>query len=168
MTAEEWRSVPGFPDYLVSDLGRVASTKRWRGSDFRYLTPQPHSINGYPYVQMFPREGRKVCRSVHGLVAAAFLGPRPDGMEVCHGDGDPGNCQLSNLRYDTHAANEQDKRLHGTYPGGQVSCIHGHEFTPENTRTYGNHRFCIECDRRRGREYRARRAFRAANVPLAS
>ena len=51
---------------------------------------------------------------VHQLVAEAFLGPCPQGMEVCHNDGDRANNKLENLRYDTRKANHADKRVHGT------------------------------------------------------
>lgn len=162
---EEWRPVPGHADYLVSNLGRVASTKVWRGQDFRYLKSQPHSVNGYPYVQLYAAGG-KVCRSIHGLVAAAFLGPRPDDLEVCHNDGDPENARLDNLRYDTHAANEADKVRHGTNRGRETQCINGHEFDEVNTHVdpRTGRRYCRPCTRVNSRNYRARKMLRAANV----
>jgi hypothetical protein len=57
--------------------------------------------------------------SVHVLVLLAFIGPRPDGQEACHGDGNPLNNRLENLRWDTHLANEADKTIHGTRPVGE-------------------------------------------------
>lgn len=55
----------------------------------------------------------KICR----LVAEAFIGPRPNGLEVCHCDGNPANDRPENLRWDTHAANMQDTVRHGTCAG---------------------------------------------------
>ena len=52
--------------------------------------------------------------SVHILVLEAFVGPKPKGMEGCHYDGDFSNNKLENLRWDTHLANEADKKRHGT------------------------------------------------------
>lgn len=46
----------------------------------------------------------------------AFKGPRPNGKEVCHGDGVASNDRLDNLRYDTHLANMADMKDHGTLP----------------------------------------------------
>jgi hypothetical protein len=33
-------------------------------------------------------------------------------METCHNNGNPADNRLENLRWDTHVANEADKRLH--------------------------------------------------------
>jgi len=58
--------------------------------------------------------GRKKKACVHRLVLLAFIGPCPDGMEACHNNGNPADCRLENLRWDTSAANEADKAKHGT------------------------------------------------------
>jgi hypothetical protein len=42
---------------------------------------------------------------VHHLVAAAFLGPKPDGAEVNHKDCDKTNNALSNLEYVSRGEN---------------------------------------------------------------
>ena len=51
---------------------------------------------------------------VHRLVLEAFVGPCPEGMECCHGDGNGCNNRLENLRWDTPRNNHRDKRTHGT------------------------------------------------------
>jgi hypothetical protein len=50
----------------------------------------------------------------HHLVLEAFVGPRPDGMQCCHGDGNRQNNSPGNLRWDTPLANSRDKQKHGT------------------------------------------------------
>lgn len=40
------------------------------------------------------------------------MGPCPDGLEVCHYDGNGENNRLDNLRYDTRAANHKDAKRH--------------------------------------------------------
>lgn len=50
-------------------------------------------------------------RAVHLYVLETFVGPRPEGMQACHGDGDPANNRLSNLRWDTCSNNNLDKRI---------------------------------------------------------
>lgn len=96
---EQWREISG-TDYLVSNLGRVASRKRgWRvmktGADKR----------GYPSVNLFSN-GVGKSRTVHTLVAEAFLGPRPTPRhEVDHKDENKGNNCVENLHWCTHSEN---------------------------------------------------------------
>jgi len=60
------------------------------------------------------RKGRAVFpRTIHKIVLETFVGPCPDGLEGCHNDGNPANNSDSNLRWDTHAANMEDRRKHG-------------------------------------------------------
>jgi hypothetical protein len=58
-------------------------------------------------------------RYVHRLVLETFVGPCPEGMEACHYDGDRSNNALSNLRWDTRAANAADRIRHGTTRRGE-------------------------------------------------
>jgi len=51
---------------------------------------------------------------VHKLVAQAFLGKRPKGMQIAHLDGNPANNKISNLKFVTPRENESHKLLHGT------------------------------------------------------
>lgn len=50
---------------------------------------------------------------VHTLVLRAFVGPRPEGTDVAHGDGNPANNALSNLRYASRSDNNKDVVFHG-------------------------------------------------------
>lgn len=118
MPGESWRDIPGFSGYQASTHGRVRSLDRTdtlgRLAFGRVLQPRK-SERGYLSVGVTADgAARPQTRSVHGLVARAFHGPRPDGKEVAHGDGDPANCRPDNLRYATHVENEADKVAHGT------------------------------------------------------
>lgn len=104
---EEWRPVEGFEEYYeVSNFGRVRSLDRmvirppqtpyWRKGIV--LTPGAHPSSGNrPHVNM-SGGGKKKTAQVSVLVAEAFIGPRPDGMECCHYDDDPLNNHVDNLR----------------------------------------------------------------------
>lgn len=70
---EVLREIPGFPDYKVSNLGRVFS---YRGKIEKMLRP---SKSWYGYEQVTLTNGdKKRTMVVHRLVALAFL-PNPDG-----------------------------------------------------------------------------------------
>jgi hypothetical protein len=110
---EEWRAVVGFEGlYEVSSLGLVrrvgnaAKSGNGRGGGARLgrvLALTPHN-GGYVHVQLW-KDGTPTTRLVHLVVAAAFLGPCPDGLEVNHEDGDKSNCAVTNLEYLTRPEN---------------------------------------------------------------
>lgn len=99
---EEWRTIPGWPDYQVSDAGRFARTQNGVRV-VRKLTRK-----GYKIVSLYRGPLDRIQVGLHTLVMLAFVGPCPEGMEVCHNDGNPENNALSNLRYDTRSANVTD------------------------------------------------------------
>ena len=57
-------------------------------------------------------------RKIHILVLTSFTGRRPNGMVVCHIDGDKSNNRLDNLRWGTPKENIGDKIKHGTHRSG--------------------------------------------------
>lgn len=149
--------MPGWPDYSVSNSGRIVSHK---GKEPREL--RGGLVEGYRRVTLSSDGDRKYL-AVHRLVAAAFIGPCPEGMEVRHLDGDSLNNTLGNLAFGTHADNMQDRLAHGRNPmASKTHCKRGHEFTPDNTWTSGNGRWCRACRRSRAEE----RMFRAANISV--
>ncbi|MES2156069.1 MAG: HNH endonuclease [bacterium] len=119
----EFRHVPGWPGYAVTDTGEVWSCRRrrWNGFDTCW-----HRIKTHPdwfKRQVFTiRGGRGIQKQakVHQVVMWAFVGPCPSGMEVAHNDGDPTNNRLDNLRYDTRRGNHMDTFKHGTAVRGET------------------------------------------------
>lgn len=157
---EEWRPVPGWEGiYEVSNHGRVRSMARVvigrDGREMRYrttvLTPSLDP-SGYPRINLY--RNKTVRRyGVHRLVLAAFVGPCPDGMEVLHGDGNPGNSHLVNLSYGTSSENTLDTVAHGTHNNARkTECPQGHSLVVENlkpgTLKLGR-RDCLACARTR-------------------
>lgn len=121
-TGERWLPVVGYPGYEVSDQGRVRSLDRvltycrdgveiHRAHRGRLLSP---GVMQSGHLLVVLGRGNVLC--VHKLVLEAFVGPAPAGTECCHYDGDPANNRLSNLRWDTRAANMADAVRHGTHP----------------------------------------------------
>lgn len=100
MGKEEWRAVIGHEGlYEVSDRGRVRSL-----ISFRIMALKTNKSSGYLDVGLHKDKKRKT-RRVHQLVAAAFLGPRPDGLVINHKDGSKKNNHVCNLEYCTYSHN---------------------------------------------------------------
>ncbi|QWY84286.1 HNH endonuclease [Gordonia phage Jalammah] len=97
---------------------------------------------------------------IHRLVMGAFVGPCPEGMEVCHRNGIGTDNRLSNLRYGTRSENAIDQVCHGVHNMARKSqCDRGHEFTAASTYEYRGRRYCRIC---RAALKRERRRLRAA------
>lgn len=121
MTSETWRSVESWTGfYEVSNLGRVRSLTRTVQHRRNGLTEyqgrllRPGYSTGYAVVNFVDtRNDRREQYYVHDLVLKAFIGPKPPGLEVCHGP--LGECinTLDNLRYDTRRANALDRYTFG-------------------------------------------------------
>lgn len=122
MTDERWLPIPGFEGrYEVSDLGRVKSLARTetfnrelnngvradvtRDKCEKILRASAGS-NGYMTVRLCEKT-----YTVHNLVLSAFVGPRPPALAACHSDADKRNNRLGNLRWDTYAANNAERRM---------------------------------------------------------
>jgi len=116
-TREKWLPIRGWPAYEVSDRGRVRSfnitspTKR-RASTAKILRPSLQHRSKYLRVCLYAGGYRETVR-IHKLVADAFLGRCPKGLEVRHLDGKPANNKLANLKYGTPKENGEDRVKHG-------------------------------------------------------
>lgn len=116
---EIWKPIPGFEGlYEVSNMGQVRSldriipdkthgTRKLVGKTLK----QKQDELGRKHV-VLSKHSKTLTKRVHVLVAEAFIGPRPKGMEICHDDGNNTNNCVTNLRYDTHKANMEDMVKH--------------------------------------------------------
>lgn len=128
--AEVWASVAGYEGiYEVSDLGRVRSLKFGRVT---ILNPAiPYNLGEYAAVSLH-KDGKRVRRSVHRMVADGFLGPRPSPQhQVRHLDGDHGHNRAVNLAWGTVQDNADDRKRHGRAPRGAAHPMYGRPISGE-------------------------------------
>jgi hypothetical protein len=132
---EWWKWVVGYKGYYQgSTLGRVRSVDRIvvdkNGRTFRrrgrILRPG-RNADGYLHVGLC-KNGVSRTRKVHQLVAAAFLGPCPDGQIVRHGLGGKLDNSVSNLCYGTLSENGLDRVRDGTTNARSVRRSDGKEY----------------------------------------
>lgn len=116
--SEVWRSVPGSPGYEISNKGQLRSyVKPGAGRGFseepQVRTPIVDK-DGYLRVQLRGPGGPRYV-TIHRLVAEVFLADSEfEGALVLHGDGNPQNNTVENLRWGTYAENTGDRVIHGT------------------------------------------------------
>lgn len=148
----EWRDIPGFEGYEVSEYGDVRTS---RGRELRGFS------NG-KYLRVTLKLGGKWKKIlVHRLVAFAFLG-EPTGPIVRHLDDDQTNNHWSNLAYGTMADNKDDARRNGISRNGSMfrtHCPSGHPYSGANLLIVGTSgaRRCRVCHNASAGKARSRR-----------
>lgn len=103
---EQWRKVPGYADYSVSDAGRL---RRDVGNSNGGLCCAGRIMKGYIGANGYERftlykDGDKKYQNGHSLVASAFIGERGE-KQVNHKNGIKSDNRLSNLEYVTPSQN---------------------------------------------------------------
>ena len=111
MDNEEWKLISDFPDYMISDLGRVMRITQSKGTSQAITYPgkilKAHKNGpGYLFVGLV-KDGKSHLKEIHKLVTEAFLGPCPKGKEVNHKDGIRKHNELDNLEYLTRSENQR-------------------------------------------------------------
>lgn len=112
------RQIEGFPGYAVSRDGTVWTCKITgahgrTGDEWRPLAFDV-SLKGYCTIKL-THSGKSRKFYVHRLVAEAFIGPLPGGMQTRHRDGNPLNNAVDNLAYGTPLENGADAVVHGRH-----------------------------------------------------
>ncbi len=106
ITPVQFREIKGYPEYHAGNDGSIGRgskiLKPWHNNNRQYLMV---SLCNQGFVRKF---------LVHRLIAEAFHGPCPPGMQCRHLDGDRLNNRPENLAWGTSRQNQADSRVHGT------------------------------------------------------
>lgn len=101
-------AIPSCPGYEADETGAIWSvSQNWRGYGTRQLAPIIDRY-GYAKVRVVIR-GKRTKRSVHQLILESLVGPRPNGFQIRHINGNKLDNRLENLAYGTHQENMADK-----------------------------------------------------------
>lgn len=114
VSVEVWKTIPDFPDYQVSNFGRVRSLKNTKVRTLK----SSKGCNGYLHVNL-SKDGIKRCKLLNRLVLTTFIGEPPLNFQASHLDGSRDNNRLDNLRWESPQDNTLRKRLHGTDNKGE-------------------------------------------------
>lgn len=96
---EEWKDIEDYPNYQVSNLGRVRSLKYEKVKILK-----PSKYNGYSKIGL-TKNNKTYTQKVHILVAKAFI-PNPENKpEIDHINTDRTDNRVCNLRWVTHKEN---------------------------------------------------------------
>lgn len=144
---EEWRDVVGYEGtYSVSSLGRIRRDVGGKG-----LCRAGRILKSYPvkkrYVQIkLTLNGVPTVTTVHKLVARAFIGECPEGMQVNHKDPKTGkhDNRASNLEYSTPQDNIRHAVNNGLMATGDRN---GSRTKPERLSRGDNHHSCSQPER---------------------
>ena len=99
---EQWRPIPAFPMYEVSNLGHLRKVNK--DGSYKAIKASKNKL-GY-YCAILYDKGRKQCFYLHRLVAEAFLPPSPNGWtEINPRTEDKSFNEVFNLEYTTRKLN---------------------------------------------------------------
>lgn len=104
---EVWKQIEGYPNYEVSNMGRVRSLNYHREKRVQILNRVIHP-NGYDRITLC-KDGKKKLAQVHRLVWEAFMGKIPEGYEIDHINTVRDDNRLENLRCVTHKENQNNE-----------------------------------------------------------
>jgi len=109
LDGEIWKEIVGYDGYyFVSNIGRVKSFKKCRGTDVRIL--ESFDISGYFTVGLC-NHGKDKHEQIHRLMYEAFIGKIPEGYVVHHIDNNKINNNFDNFQLMTR---EEHSKIHQT------------------------------------------------------
>lgn len=103
---DEWKPIKDFCGYYINRNGEVKSTNAFKGTK-EIILKGSISNKGYKIVSLM-NNGKVYSRTIHKLLAQAFI-PNPDNLPcINHKDGNKLNNSLDNLEWCDYGYNESE------------------------------------------------------------
>ena len=133
---EEWKLIKDFPEYQVSNLGRVKSLNYNRGKKEGILQ-ELISDRGYCRVALY-QEKKKHKVPIHRLVGQAFITNPENKPQIDHIDRNKSNNKVENLRWATTSENCLNKNYQSikTNTGESYISLHKNIYHFRKTSNY--------------------------------
>jgi hypothetical protein len=118
LDGEQWKPIPDYPLYEVSNIGRV-KTLHYGNAVIRRQSNRISYNRLYKGITLISQDGKHKGFFVHRLVALAFI-PNPLGLSVVHHiDNNASNNRVENLRWTTQKENINEAiKIHGKWLSG--------------------------------------------------
>lgn len=139
---EIWKPVAGYDGlYEVSNAGKVRSLDRpkvlglgrGQGAFQKGRQLKPCFVRGGYLAVSLSKKGVVRTKLVHHIVLEAFVGPRENGQETRHLNGDRSDNRLVNLKWGSRSENTQDQVRLGTHRNSvKTVCPRGHSLIEPN------------------------------------
>ena len=115
---EQWRLVVDNHDYEVSNLGGIRRATEAKNTYVGRLLKTQLTWQGYPCATLCGPGLLRKRRTIHKLVASAFLPPDPDPLRthVHHMNFIPTDNRVENLEWVTHPENMSHSHVAGRFP----------------------------------------------------
>ena len=143
LESEIWKVIEDFPDYQVSNFGRVKSFKKWNGTNKRIL--KQYEVNGYLYINL-SKNGKSKRKLIHRIIYETFKEKLKDGYDIHHIDKNKENNFVDNLEskeYKKHRGehskinNIGNKNMSGKHPSIKTRKI----MSEKNPRKFSNQKY---------------------------
>jgi len=102
MKKEIWKDIQGYKyKYQISNLGRLRNLNPFHKSKLKEVTLGAIDAKGYLRTELTKKDGTKISKKIHRLVAEHFLDDYSEDLTVNHKDFDKVNNTVSNLEMST-------------------------------------------------------------------
>ena len=101
---EEWKIIKEFKDYEISNFGNVRRCTPCRRANIGKIIRSTINNSGYHCVTL-RKDGKSYCKTIHRLVAEAYISNPNNYSDVDHIDRNKSNNTIPNLRWISHKDN---------------------------------------------------------------